>query len=62
MLRLTLLHSERPKLHGVLTILSAIGLSIIYFFVSHKHLFFFQQQHTRIVITCSLVILIFTKY
>ena len=24
---LTLLHSERPKLHGVLTILSAIGLN-----------------------------------
>ena len=26
---LTLLHSEQPKLYGVLTILSAIGLNII---------------------------------
>ena len=27
---LTLLHSERPKLYGVLTILSAVGLSFIF--------------------------------
>ena len=25
---LTLLHSERPKLHGVLAVLSAIGLTL----------------------------------
>ena len=31
---LTLLHSERPKLSGVLAVLSAIGLRMVYVFKS----------------------------
>ena len=30
LVKLTLLHSERPKLYGVLAVLSAIGLNIIF--------------------------------
>ena len=44
--KLTLLHSERPKLYGVLAILSAIGLTHIF---SHSLwiIFSYTVQHTR---------------
>ena len=39
---LTLLHSERPKLYGVLTVLSAIGLTI--FLLADVLLYFMNPE------------------
>ena len=49
---LTLLHSERPKLHGVLALLSAIGLiyhiDVIYiFFTSYKKIFLCPRDDSQ---------------
>ena len=49
---LTLLHSERPKLHRVFAILSAIGLMWLCFsFVLFLSLFFFLPQSKRAFVT-----------
>ena len=49
---LTLLHSERPKLYGVLAVLSAIGLNkqlpLMIFKISiHRYLFFDESTQGR---------------
>ena len=42
-LSLTLLHSERPKLHRVLAVLSAIGLNNILFLIGYIHAFIYSK-------------------